>query len=50
MENFLSVYLRLYRLVLCFVTVFLTKFSYELRSVNALIITDTDFQGTDNWM
>ena len=37
MEKFLFVYLRLNRLVVCFVTVFLAKVSYELRSVNVLI-------------
>ena len=35
-ETFLFVYLWLYRLVLCFVTVFPAKRSYELRSLNAL--------------
>ena len=35
-EKFLFVYLWLYRLVLCFVTVFPAKLSYELRSVNDL--------------
>ena len=35
-EKFLFVYLWLNRLVLCFVTVFPAKLSYELRSVNAL--------------
>ena len=35
-EEFLFVYLWLYRLVLCFVTAFAAKLSYELRSVNDL--------------
>ena len=36
LKKFLFVYLWLYRLVLCFVTVFLAKLSNELRSVDAL--------------
>ena len=35
-EKFVFVYLWLYRLLLCFVTVFPAKLSYELHSVNAL--------------
>ena len=35
-KSYYFVYLWLYRLVLCFVAVFLAKLSYELRSVNGL--------------